>query len=145
MATTEELLARIAELEAENAALRQEKSGKPFLPKDLREKYPWAKYVGDAGKLFCDPISKSIRGMCFPMSTKERQFHNQHTGRSYKSEASYIIRFINMSCGVTTHESIPDFPWVLLLRCNTALSERRRSGKALFPRYAVGRCSRFCF
>ena len=72
--TNEELMARIAELEAENAKLKDEVNGigkkRPAISIKLkfRDKYPWVGHMGDDMR---NSLSLIVRKVCFEKIDKE--------------------------------------------------------------------------
>ena len=92
--TLEQALARIEELEAENAGLRRsKKKARAATPDSLLIEYPWLHKKG--GSLIEKKLSELVRAACFPIIKKQRNVRN---GRDkYMAMCDYITRLDDMS------------------------------------------------
>lgn len=88
-----ELMARIAELEAENRELKKtvdeigKKKQSAYIKVEFGSKYPWVKHMGDNHR---NALSAMVRATCFPKVQKMRS-HTWHDGDKTKTKSNYIL------------------------------------------------------
>jgi hypothetical protein len=87
----QELLARIAELEEENAKLRHTRY-KVSIYDTFKNTHGWLRY----GRNTTELISKLVRTVCFPRVIKNRK-HTWYDGTSSIGEAEYLIETKDMT------------------------------------------------
>lgn len=87
----QELLARIAELEEENAKLRHTRY-KVSIYDTFKNTHGWLRYGSNTTEL----ISKLVRTVCFPRVIKNRK-HTWYDGTSSISETEYLIETKDMT------------------------------------------------
>lgn len=87
--TQEEMLARIDELEAENAHLRGVRKYKVSLVHRFSYEYPWARLTWDG----MTTLSKLIRQVCFEKQARPRKYN----GYSKKMDCDYLMKTEDMN------------------------------------------------
>lgn len=95
----EELLAKIAELEAENQKLKKtmddigKKKQSAYIKVKYAEKYPWVRHMGDNHR---NALSALIRSICFPKVAKMCS-HTWYDGSKSERESNYILSTRDMT------------------------------------------------